>query len=180
MKEFDELVLLDGVSNGRALLRRKECIEFYHLETNTVLDTFSHVDLAATVGATFSPEWYHIDQVCAKFDWNPARKQFAIFSNTLSFYVLMEYSTDKGLDKLSVLNYGSTFIYDLSDPLSLGAAILLNGVLFASPISAVRVDSAIHRGCEASTVVACDLKSFKSPGNICHTVTNWAIWLPNF
>ena len=169
-KEFDEVVSVDGVLNGRVLVRRKDCIEFYCLDTNKVLDTFPYVDLAANAGATLSSEWNHIDQVRAKFDCNPARKQFVIFAKSLSFYQLMEYTTEEGLDKPTVLNCGSTFIYDLSQPPSLERAVLMNGVLFTVPISEVRVDNVeciiSSANPTASTVLACDLKSTKSPGTV--------------
>ena len=167
-KEFDEQVSLDGVANGRVLLRRKDCVEFYCLDTNRVMDTFPYIDLAANVGATLSSESDHVDQVRAKFDCNPARKQFVIFSKNLSFYQLMEYSTEEGLDKPTVLNSGSTFIYDLSQPLSLEKAVLMNGVLFTVPISEVRVvyheTVIVSANPMASTVLAVDLKSSKTSG----------------
>jgi hypothetical protein len=169
-QEFEEKVCLDSVSNGRALLRRKDSVEFYCLESNRSLDTFLYVDLAANVGATLSSEVEHVDQVRAKFDCNPARKQFVIFSNNLSFYQLMEYSTEEGFDKPLIVNSGSTHIYDLSQPSALEKAVLMNGNLFAAPVSEVRVvyhQPVIHNSNPmTSTVLACDLKTSKTSGKV--------------
>ena len=68
----------------------------------------------------------------AKFDVNPRRKQFLIYSQNLTFYQLMEYSNEE-MDSPQVLLVGSTYLYELTER-TFNNILLSNGILFSAPI----------------------------------------------
>jgi hypothetical protein len=127
--------------NGRALVRSSSSIEFLSLDDFKVLETFDFDELskkrAELCGEDSTSE--KLSFIRAKFDCNPERKQFVIFSKNLNFYQLMGYSTEEGFAKPSVLYCGSTHAYDLYVPSTLKQAILMNGLLFVSNVSEVQL-----------------------------------------
>jgi hypothetical protein len=134
--------VIDGVVNGRALLRSSNSIEFFSLDNFKVLETFNFDELmkktaSLSGGDDSKPE--KLSLVRAKFDSNPERKQFVIFSKYLSFYQLMGYSNEESFEKPSVLYCGSTHAYDMYHPITLKRAMLMNGLLFVSNVSEVQV-----------------------------------------
>ena len=156
-EDADADYVIDGVVNGRALLRSSSSIEFFSLENFKVLETFNFDEMSTKAvelsGEDSKPE--KLSLIRAKFDCNPERKQFVIFSKNLAFYQLMGYSTEEGFSKPSVLYCGCTHAYDMFLPATLKQAILMNGLLFVSNVSEVQV---VHE--ELDDLVAISLNNF--------------------
>ena len=150
-RDYEEVIIVDGVAFGRVLIRKQNLLDFFSVDTNQVLDTFNFDDLSGSTEA----------DLITKFD--SARKQFAIFSPNLDFVQLMEFSTDPEMTTPRVVNRGSAVTNDLSRP-SIEHALINNGILFA--VSTHRVPVASEDNPEVSTVVACDLKSSPLSGNL--------------
>ena len=153
----EEHYVIDGVVNGRALIRSSSSIEFFSLDNFKVLETFNFDELskkaAELSGDDSKPE--KLSLIRAKFDCNPERKQFVIFSKNLAFYQLMGYSTEEGFAKPSVLYCGCTHAYDMYLQATLKQSILMNGLLFVSNVSEVQV---VHE--ELDDLVSISLTNF--------------------
>ena len=105
----------------------------------------------------------------AKFDVNPRRKQFLIYSQNLTFYQLMEYRNEE-MDSPQVLIVGSTYLYELTER-TFNNVLLSNGILFSAPIFEIypKMNKEYHpfRDSAALAVFAInlhqDLKTTKCP-----------------
>ena len=173
-EEFDDRVEIDGVCNGRALIRKADSIDFFCLDSLKVVESFKFNEIAGdAVPLDEDKEKSESGEdfvVRSKFDCNPARKQFVIYSRNLSFYQLMSY--DEGFTVPTILYRGSTVIYGLHSAASLRQAVLMNGILFVAPVSDVHptfddpINDIYWPDPRSATITALDLKSTQNSSGI--------------
>ena len=165
-KKLEERVEIDGVCNGRALIRNKDRVDFFCFDTLKVVESFNFKDIADETNEDEEKSKNSEDFVVkSKFDCNATRKQFVIFCKNLSFFQLMSYSNEEGFTVPTILYRGSTFIYDLHSAASLRQAVLMNGLLFVAPATDVQptyddpMNDIYWPDPRSATFMALDLKS---------------------
>ena len=118
-------------------------IIFFDLESRCEITSYKAVDLCCSPKnrcphgkePVANGSWAQAEKACnyiAKFDVNPRRKQFLIYSQNLTLYQLMEYNDDENISP-QVLVVGSTYLYELTER-TFNNVLLSNGILFSAPI----------------------------------------------
>ena len=115
---------LCSVSSGKALLAVDGVIVLFCLKTCKVVAEFSHSksDSDTPTADQNQPSIYRY----AKFDSNPDRSQFVVFTQDLSSFQLMDFDDESA----TLLHRGGAFNGELREP-DCRRAILSNGLLFA-------------------------------------------------
>ena len=135
-----------AVRDGIALINVNDGIEVLCLNTGKVLKTIEQESQRLRF---------------AKFDSNPERKQFVVYSEDLKFFQLLSYDDNE----VKLINTGSAFIND--HKITLRSVVLLNGIFFVmSSIEALSfvdddVTSLYWPDLNTTMLLAYDLKSSK-------------------
>jgi hypothetical protein len=110
-----------AISKDKVLIHHVDGVQFYCLRARKVLTSIS-ANIASdlsTSGRNTTEQFRY-----AKFDANPDRHQFVVFTADLSLFQLMSYNNDSA----TVIHRRYAFIKSASDLSS--EAVLLNGIFF--------------------------------------------------